>query len=609
MILPLRYKFGGFVVVLVVSLATHLINYHKPAELFWDENFHIASAQRYLNGVFFLEPHPPLGKFLIAAGEWLLDANETDDQFVSIEKAEALPRNFSFFGYRFFPAFFGALIAPAMFLLIFALTKRVGVSVFIGLLPALDNALIVHNRGAMLDAPLILFVILGVWFYFRASEDTKPRKLWYLLLGISAAMALSIKINGAVLCIFAAILLAKHRSVMKWLVWCVTPAILVYLSVWFLHFFIAHRIDPKLQQNGLFNVSPQYAVAIEAGESRQPSVLLWGIKEAFAFSSRYQEGVPRLDYCKEDETGSEPIFWPLGGRAINYRWERVGSGTQFLYLVPNLLGWLFGIIGVVGGIWLLCTNKGGEKYTLARKEIAILLFVYLTTWLTPYLMPRVFYLYHYFIALMFSWILFAAFVCSIRWLQCRNTFILGFLGIGGVYAWLSPLTYYGVLSDDGLRARNVLKVWDLKCPSCPSYYQKFCSENLQERRRTNPKWNIFIGPLRANHIEQGIGDPMQEATGFVVTTRSKLQFPINKVYVDLKGSIELLGDLKSREVEVQILADGETVFKSKMTEGSSQSEFGVSLIDRSVLIITTRAIDGSFSPVQVRWRNLIAQPR
>ena len=55
--------------VLLVSYFTYLRGYDQPPYLFWDENYHIASAEKYLAKTFFQEPHPPLGKLLIALGE------------------------------------------------------------------------------------------------------------------------------------------------------------------------------------------------------------------------------------------------------------------------------------------------------------------------------------------------------------------------------------------------------------------------------------------------------------------------------------------------------------------------------------------------------------
>ncbi len=82
--------------LLILSYFTYVHGYWYPSELFWDENYHIASAQKYLNGVFFMEPHPPLGKLMIAAGEWLINANPIDNQFIGTDYATNIPNGFSF---------------------------------------------------------------------------------------------------------------------------------------------------------------------------------------------------------------------------------------------------------------------------------------------------------------------------------------------------------------------------------------------------------------------------------------------------------------------------------------------------------------------------------
>ena len=95
----------------VLSYATIVSGFSRPQALFWDENYHIASAQKYLNGVFFMEPHPPLGKLLIAAGEGLLQRNDRNDQFIDTDYATNPPEGFDFTGYRLFPVLFAWLTA------------------------------------------------------------------------------------------------------------------------------------------------------------------------------------------------------------------------------------------------------------------------------------------------------------------------------------------------------------------------------------------------------------------------------------------------------------------------------------------------------------------
>lgn len=62
--------------------------------MFWDENYHIASAQKYLAGIMYMEPHPPLGKLFIALGEYLLNPNKGIDltSFVQTDYIKVFPQ-------------------------------------------------------------------------------------------------------------------------------------------------------------------------------------------------------------------------------------------------------------------------------------------------------------------------------------------------------------------------------------------------------------------------------------------------------------------------------------------------------------------------------------
>ena len=115
------WLFLGFVILL--SYFTYFHRYWEPQAVFWDENYHIASAQKYLHGIYFMEQHPPLGKLLIALGEKMLHPNEKTDQFIGTDYGTDFAAGFSFAGYRFFSALLAWWTAPVMFLL-FAMLRR-----------------------------------------------------------------------------------------------------------------------------------------------------------------------------------------------------------------------------------------------------------------------------------------------------------------------------------------------------------------------------------------------------------------------------------------------------------------------------------------------------
>ena len=64
------------VLILLFSGLTMAANYQNPKTAYWDENFHIVAAEKYLQNSLYMEPHPPLGKLFIALGEKLTKAND-----------------------------------------------------------------------------------------------------------------------------------------------------------------------------------------------------------------------------------------------------------------------------------------------------------------------------------------------------------------------------------------------------------------------------------------------------------------------------------------------------------------------------------------------------
>src|SRR5690625_554692 len=73
-----RYSYP--LVLLAVSLLVYLPQYTSPQALLWDENYHVTSAQKHLDGVMYMETPPPLGKLLMAASEKAVGVNADLDK-------------------------------------------------------------------------------------------------------------------------------------------------------------------------------------------------------------------------------------------------------------------------------------------------------------------------------------------------------------------------------------------------------------------------------------------------------------------------------------------------------------------------------------------------
>ena len=135
---------------------------------YWDETFYAADAAAYLGRVPpALRPghpvpevsenswmQPPLGKWAIAAGEWIIGENE--------------------WGWRVPSAVAGTAAVPLTFLLALELTDSLALGALAGLLVALDGLEIVQSRIATLDVFCATFALAGTYALVQARGRPGP---------------------------------------------------------------------------------------------------------------------------------------------------------------------------------------------------------------------------------------------------------------------------------------------------------------------------------------------------------------------------------------------------------------------------------------------------
>lgn len=478
-----------FLFVLVASYFTYVHNFSNPQSLFWDENYHIASAQKYLNGIHFMEPHPPLGKMFVALGEYLLDENPVDDQFIGTDYGKHLPPGFSFTGYRLFPTLFGWLTAPVLFLIFLILTRNALWATFLSFFYVFDTALIVHSRAAMLDSTMLFFSATTILFYLLALDahrrgqvpsnpPARPRvPVPVLLFGISFGLLAATKVLGVALILLLLPMLwtlrKDRRKMFRTLFTFAAGAAVIYLGIWQLHLSITKEVNPVLPDQGYYQASEEYKELLDAGKTNLAVML----RDHLAFLPHYEKGVPRLDMCKSDENGSPWFLWPFGGRTINYRWETAdGDLYRYLTLQVNPAVWFLGLLGIILSVIIVGASllfPGRSKFQNLF-HIIVFLSIYVAYMVAIARIDRVMYLYHYFIPLILSFILFGLALQEIRqigrWVvtDTRRTNIL--LGcavlIFAAFQIYRPLAYYEPLSDEQVKRRNVLAIWELHCARC-----------------------------------------------------------------------------------------------------------------------------------------------
>lgn len=481
-----RPKTYALLFLMFLSYFTIVHNYAYPAALFWDENYHIASAQKYLNGVYFMEPHPPLGKMMIALGEKIVNANPVDNQFIGTDYASNPPAGFSFAGYRLFPVLLAWFTVPLLFGIFWFATRKALTSTVFTLLYALDNAMIVHNRSAMLESTLLFFSALTVLAFFLLMEwkDDRKRFAWgSVLFGAAFALTLATKAFGLVFILLVPALFWALRKNWRQCVrfsWMSALSFLVfYCGVWQLHFGIGTKVVDSLPDEGYYQASQQYKDILQNGTEWNPLSFPVMMRDSLAFVGHYQRGVPRLDLCKADENGSPWFYWPFGARSISYRWETPdGNSYRYLYLQSNPIVWGIGLLGILFALVILLGRLFFPTQAKLKHPFALVtVFVVYTSFMAAVSqITRVMYLYHYFIPLTLSIVLaalcFEEFAAFGKWELTERRKQAALLGIAVLafasFEFFAPLTYYKPLTNASFEKRDLVRLWDLKCVNCAS---------------------------------------------------------------------------------------------------------------------------------------------
>jgi dolichyl-phosphate-mannose--protein O-mannosyl transferase len=475
-----RELYGYALAVLVIAFVTYFASYWNPAAVFWDENYHIASAQKYIAGVMYMEPHPPLGKLFIALGEWILHPNDSLDlaYFTQTDYIKNFPKGYSWAGVRLFPALFGTFSALLFFLILYRISKRAELSFLFSSFYLFENAFILQSRSAMLESTQMFFIFLTVLYFLIILDKEKVGYKHYFGFGIMMGLSLMIKANGLILILLFPFLflyrvhwshgylLALKRFVLDGIVVLAGMAMVTFV-VFYIHFSLGDKTSAKI-----YKASPEYIEIIKRGENSSLTNFSLMLKDNLAYMKNYSKGVPRYDPCKKGENGSLVTTWPFGNKTINYRWSKKDGKVSYLYLQGNPLIW-FGVVFAI--ILALALLIGRFIFGLEVKDrrlfflTGVFVSIYLSYMITMFNIERVMYLYHYFIPLfMGTFVLFVVFNYIFKESIERSSKVLYFavtlmaIEILYVYYFFGPLTYYKPLSTIEFIQRDWFDFWKLK---------------------------------------------------------------------------------------------------------------------------------------------------
>lgn len=477
-----------YLLVFSIAYCCYVANRAEPTHIFWDENYHVTSAERYLEGIAQFEPHPPLALMLIAAGEALSSSNTGIDKHILTTtkqiSGDALPEGFSFAGMRLMPSLFAAFGALAFFGLIYQLIPNRIHALLLSSLYLFENAFTVHFRAVHLDSFQMFFSIVALWQFVRLWQRPTPlQPRHYAALSLWCALAIMVKVNAVFLLALFPILYFKdavsqdRQHPPLWLADFASKsgaAVLSMLLVFFSVFYVHAKLTPNLPDGNttagkqdLSNMSPVYRAYLQQHQALTPKMVAVIARDYFMFMDKDHKGVPKLDTNKPGENGSHPLHWPFHDRNINYRWDSADGKTAYVELVGNQLSWYSGTAAVFFCFALIINYRlfalplRGSLRTYHLIEVfsgLYLVFMLLHLWIIS---QRVMYLYHYFTGLLISYVLLALtwqYLCEMYagFAKHRTTIlVIACSAYLSSYLFFLPLSNHWPLTKQECERRNI----------------------------------------------------------------------------------------------------------------------------------------------------------
>lgn len=183
----------GITGIFLLSLALRFWGLGRFNTLVFDEVYYAKFGNNYLTHTPFFDGHPPLGKLLIAFGIWIGDRIPFWKQEVNGLTGSVL----SPLSYRWMNAFSGSFIPLIVAAIAYQLSYRRSFSLLAGLFTTCDGIFLVESRYALINQYIVIFGLLGHWFFLKAlANQRQKRNFWLIFSGIAFGASIATKWNG-----------------------------------------------------------------------------------------------------------------------------------------------------------------------------------------------------------------------------------------------------------------------------------------------------------------------------------------------------------------------------------------------------------------------------
>jgi dolichyl-phosphate-mannose--protein O-mannosyl transferase len=392
--------------ILVVSLATHLYRLDQPSAVCFDETFFGNFTGQYFRRQHFIDIHPPLGKLVLFAGALIAGYNDSL-QFTDETIGRDYP-NDSYVGVRAVNALLSSFCPVLLYFTLRATGLSVTSSVVSSLMMAFEDSMIVEGRFILTDGILHCFVVLSLLALSLAVRYPGWKSLVFC--GISFGLAISTKQTSWSLfaVAFCALFVGQLRFVtngrlsLKFLFsvcWRVGFISLLSFGVLLAVFFVHIKVLSEPGEVSILVCPEMYPRRVEIWRD---VCLHFGFFKQF-FRLIKEMHATNMKVLGEDQLSSYWWEWPLMTSVpITFFWRE--NSTVRLHIQP--FNGFFCLANAVVFVLLcffigLSSQSGLDNEREVLLQGVVFLFGFLSSLLPFALVPRILYLYHYIVPLVF----------------------------------------------------------------------------------------------------------------------------------------------------------------------------------------------------------------
>lgn len=400
--MKIKMKYLIILTILVLTFLTRFFYFNHPAEVVFDEVYFGNFARAYFTHENYFDIHPPLGKLLIAGMAKIGGADIAKKDFGQIGQSYNAR---DLFILRFLPAIFSVLFVLLIYLIALRLTNLPIAAFVSSIMILFDNSIIAQSRIALLDIFLLFFGFLTIYLLLIQQEKTgKTKWLFIILSGISLGACYSIKWTGFsiifMVCLLALYQLFKNRTLDKLGVknW---KEFFVKLFIIYIISFVFYAAIFSIHFSLLTKPGPGDAYMAQDFKNKPLAQKFYELNEKMFIYNK--------NINKEHPFQSKWYQWPINQKPVFY-WQKTTaeqSPKQEIWLTGNLAVWLMASLSIIIGIIMILIKlifKKPEDFSLFLPSFLI------TGWLANFLpfilIKRPLFMYSYFLALIFSIILF-----------------------------------------------------------------------------------------------------------------------------------------------------------------------------------------------------------